>query len=147
MTIEITNEKKNPLLGRKEVGFSLTSKITPSREAIKAELSKVLKTKEEFVVIDLVDQKTGSNVTTGKAKVYENSEVMAKVELEYKSKRGVKEKKEESAPTPEPAPTEAPATEEKPSKEAPIGPVADEKPPEEAPVEASVDEKPEEKSE
>jgi len=114
MSIEITSENKNPLLGRKEVEFQLVSKITPTRSGLKAELAKALKAKEELIVIDIVDQKTGSNLTTGKAKVYEKEDVMAKVDLAYRSKRGVKEQKE----APAPAPAEAPA--DKTKEEAPV---------------------------
>ncbi len=127
MKLEITNETKNPLLGRKEVTFQVVEKITPSRADLKSELVKALKTKEELIVIDLVDQKTGTNLTTGTVKVYENEAALKKVALEYKSKRGVKEKKEEA---PAPAPAEAPVEEAK--EEAPV---------EEAPAEAPAEEK------
>lgn len=119
MNIEITNETKNPLLGRKEAEFQLMGKVTPSRKELKSELAKALKAKEELIVVDMVDQKSGSNLTTGRAKVYEDEETMSKVELGYHEKRGVKGKKEE-APA---APAEAPK-EEKP-EEAPKGEAED----------------------
>jgi ribosomal protein S24E len=96
MKIEIASEAKNSFLGRKEITFQTIGKPTPSREALKAELSKLIKANEQLIVIDLVDQKTGSNLVIGKAKVYDNEEVMKKVELDYRNKRGVKEKKEEA---------------------------------------------------
>jgi ribosomal protein S24E len=127
MKLEITNETKNPLLGRKEVTFQVVEKITPSRADLKSELVKALKTKEELIVIDLVDQKTGTNLTTGTAKVYENEAALKKVALKYKNKRGVKEKKEE-------APAAAPA-------KAPVEEAKEEAPAEEAPAEAPAEEK------
>jgi len=140
MKLEIANETKNPLLGRKEVDFQVVEKVTPSRADLKAALAKSLKTKEDLIVIDLVDQKTGTNLTTGKAKIYENAEIMKKVDLEYRNKRGVKEKKEEKTPAAEApaAPTEAPA--EAPKEDAP----AEDAPAEEAKEEAPAEEKAEE---
>jgi ribosomal protein S24E len=102
MKVEITSETKNPLLSRTEVEFSLVQKVTPSRAILKGEVAKAAKGKVELTVIDIVDQKTGSNLITGKAKIYDNEKSMKKLNLEYKNKRGVVEKKEEAT-----APAEA----------------------------------------
>ena len=120
MKVEIISDEKNPLLGRREAEFQLVESVTPSRHELKAELAKVLKAKEELIVIDVVDQKTGSNLTTGRVKIYETGDIKQKVDLDYKDKRGVKEKKEEAAPaevpTEEPK-EETPKEEEKPAEE------------------------------
>jgi ribosomal protein S24E len=115
MKIEITNEVKNSLLNRKEVEFQVVEKITPSRESLQKEIAKAAKGKPELVVIDMVGQRSGSNLTVGRAKVYDNDKVMAEVELAYRQKRGVKEKPEGEEST-----EEAPAEKkEEPKEEAP----------------------------
>ncbi len=87
MNVEIIKEEYNPLLGRREVEFQLEDKPTPTRVKIKTELSKKLKTGENLIVIDIIDQKTGYNLITGKAKVYDKEEIMRKIEPEYLTRR------------------------------------------------------------
>jgi ribosomal protein S24E len=142
MKVEITEESKNPLLGRKEVSFRTADKVTPSRSELKAELSKSLKKDEKLIVIDVVKQMTGSNIIGGKAKVYNNEKDLAKIELDYKNKRGVKEKKEDAAPAEEKKPAEpaAEAQEEAPAE----APKEESKAPQEESAEAPAEEKKEE---
>jgi len=103
--IEITSDKKNVLLGRRELEFSLPGKLTPSRKETRAELAKQLGVKENLIVIDSIVQRTGSNITLGRAKVYNSEEVMKDVILGYKTTRGEKKKENEAtAPTPAKAP-------------------------------------------
>ncbi len=104
MKIEITKDAKNPLLKRREVEFRIESKITPSRAETKSELAKALKANEALLVVDLIDQKMGSNVTTGRAKVYEDADALKAIELSYKLQRGVKKKEGEAAAKPAEAP-------------------------------------------
>ena len=138
MNLEIANQKKNLLLGRREIEFQIEGKPTPSRAQIKLELAKKLKAKEQLIVIDLVDQKTGYNIISGRAKVYDSEGVMSKVELDYRSKRGVKEKKEGAPPvrTEAVAPAEAEKPAENPAEEAPAEEALAEASAEEAPAEA-----------
>jgi ribosomal protein S24E len=100
--IEITSDKKNKLLGRRELEFSLPGKLTPSRKETKADLAKQLGVPESKIVIDSIVQRTGSNITLGKAKVYETEDAVKKISLGYKSARGEK-KKEAAAAAPAPA--------------------------------------------
>jgi ribosomal protein S24E len=102
MAIEITSDKKNQLLGRRELEFTLPGKLTPSRKETKADLAKALNVPENLIVIDTIVQRTGSNITLGKAKVYANEAILKSVTLDYKNKRGEK-KKDDTAPA---APTE-----------------------------------------
>lgn len=97
--IEITGDKKNVLLGRRELEFSLPGKLTPSRKETKADLAKQLGVPESHIVIDSIVQRTGSNITLGKAKVYNDTDVMKKVTLSYKNTRGEKKKEGEAAPS------------------------------------------------
>ena len=98
MSVEIISDKKNPLLQRREVEFTASGKTTPSRKELKAELAKALKANEKLIVIDFIDQKMGTNINTGKVKVYDSEEALKKISLGYKTKRDIKEKKEGDAP-------------------------------------------------
>lgn len=154
MKIEIKEDKKNPLLDRREVRFTADSKLTPTRKEIKSTIAGILKTKEDLLVIDSIRQVSGKNLSEGYAKVYNNTDVLKKIELSYKLERGTKEKKKEETPAPsaeEAAP--APPTEEKPPEgeaPAPAGeeetPTEVEKPAEEAPAPAVEEEKPAEET-
>jgi len=103
MSIQIISDKKNLLLQRREVEFTDSGKTTPSRESIKPELAKALKANEKLLVIDYIEQKMGTNLNAGKAKVYDNEEAMKAISLDYKSTRGIKKKEgEEAAPAAKP---------------------------------------------
>jgi small subunit ribosomal protein S24e len=116
MSVEIISDKKNPLLQRREVEFTASGKTTPSRKELKAELAKALKANEKLIVIDFIDQKMGTNINTGKVKVYDSEEALKKISLGYKTKRDTVEKKKEGdAPAEK---TEKPKT-EVPKTEAP----------------------------
>ncbi len=146
MNIEITSEKKNPLLGRREIQFEIQGRLTPARADLKSELAKKLKAKDDMVVIDVVEQRTGYNVVTGRAKAYDDGKVMEKVELAYRSERDAKEKKEgEEAPA-EKAPAEQkqePKPEEK-KEEKPEEKTAEDKKPKADAGEESSEKPPEE---
>lgn len=103
MSIQITSDKKNPLLQRREVEFAATGKTTPSRKELKAELAKTLKADEKLIVIDYIDQKMGTNFNTGKVKVYDSEEALKRISLSYKVARDTGEKNEKEAPAEKPA--------------------------------------------
>jgi len=147
MKIEITEDKKNPLLDRREVRFTVDTKTTPSRKEIKSTIANSLKAKEDLLVIDTIRQISGKNLSEGYVKVYANTEALKEIELGYKLERGTKEQKkpEEPAPAPEQKPPEgeAPAAEEeKPAEEAKEE-AKEEKPAEGAPSEEKEKPKPE----
>lgn len=98
MAIEITSDRKNVLLGRRELEFTLPGKLTPSRKETKVDLAKQLNVSENLIVIDKIEQRTGSNLTLGSAKVYGSEEVMKDVTLSYKNARGTKKKGNAVAP-------------------------------------------------
>lgn len=98
MAIEITNDRRNVLLGRRELEFTLPGKLTPSRKDTKTELAKTLNVNENLIVIDKIEQRTGSNLTLGTAKIYGSEDVMKKVSHSYKTTRGIKKKEEGVAP-------------------------------------------------
>jgi ribosomal protein S24E len=106
--IEITSDRKNKLLCRRELEFSLPGKLTPSRTETKAALAKQLGVPEGKIVIDSIVQRTGSNITLGKAKIYDSEDAMKKLSFEYKAVRGEKKKEPEAAAKPAEKPAEKP---------------------------------------
>ncbi|UAL07355.1 MAG: 30S ribosomal protein S24e [Candidatus Methanogranum gryphiswaldense] len=98
MKMEIKEQKKNPLMKRAEVYFTLehVGQSTPGRNVIAEELSKKLKTKRNCVVIDSVESVYGIGKSEGYAKVYDSKEAALEFESEYLLKRNGIEK--EAAP-------------------------------------------------
>lgn len=155
MKIQILEQKKNPLLKREELSVSIEhpGKATPSRREILPELAKVLKSKEELLIIDKIFSVYGRNVSEARILAYKNKNEIPKEKLEKMKGRMMEKKKAAPAEAPAPAegkPEEAPKEgeakeekpespkDEKPAEEAP----AEEKPKEEKPAEGA---KPEEK--
>jgi small subunit ribosomal protein S24e len=88
MEIEITEEKKNQLLRRKEVKFKLHHDgASPSREEARKALIKALKCTSNLLVIDKMDTEFGKQETVGYAKVYEDEERLKEIEREHILKR------------------------------------------------------------
>jgi len=84
MDIKVLEEKKNPLLQRREVKFSVSHNLgTPSREEIKAKIAAYLNSKPELVIIDHMRSEFGKRETRGYAKIYETEEHMKKTETEH----------------------------------------------------------------
>lgn len=105
MKIEIKEKKENPLQDRVEVKFTVdhTGEATPTRKAVTAELSKMMKAKNDSVVLNNLDTTYGRGISKGYAKVYGSKESALEFEREYLLKRNGIEKD--------------PATEGKPAEE------------------------------
>ncbi|MFP4188418.1 MAG: 30S ribosomal protein S24e [Halobacteriales archaeon] len=99
MEIEITDEEKNELLNRKEIGFSIVhDEETPSRLAVRDSLAAKLDKDSDEVVVHKMDTKFGMNETLGHAKIYESPEDAREIEEEYmleRNKIGADEEAEE----------------------------------------------------
>ncbi len=115
MDIKVLEEKKNPLLQRREVRFSVSHNLgTPSREDIKAKIAAYLNSKPELVIIERMNPEFGKRETRGYAKIYETAERLKSVETEHivqRNERKKEAKKEGEAPKAEvkaEAPKEAP---------------------------------------
>jgi small subunit ribosomal protein S24e len=109
MDIKVLEEKKNPLLQRREVKFSVSHNLgTPSREEIKGKIAAYLNSKPELVIIDNMRSEFGKRETKGYAKIYETAERLKSVETEHIVQRN--EKKKEAKKEGE-APKEAPKAE------------------------------------
>jgi len=90
MQIKIESTKNNPLLKRKEVGFSIiqgTKEKTPPRLEVKKALAAEMKIGDELVFVKKMHTKTGTNITLGVANVYQTVEQAKVVEPEYIRKR------------------------------------------------------------
>lgn len=91
MDIKVLEEKKNPLLQRREVKFSVSHNLgTPSRDEIKAKIAAYLNSKPELVIIERMRSQFGKRETHGYAKIYETVERMKSVETEHIVQRNAK---------------------------------------------------------
>lgn len=90
MQIKIESTKNNPLLKRKEVGFTIIQgpkEKTPQRLEVKKALAIELKIGDDTVFVKKMHTKTGTNITVGLANVYQKVEQAALVEPGYIRKR------------------------------------------------------------
>jgi small subunit ribosomal protein S24e len=112
MKIEITNQKENPLQGRKEVYFTIdhVGETTPGRNAVAEDIAKKMKSKRDCVVVDSIESVYGIGKSKGYAKVYDSKESAMSFENKHLLKRngiGVEAPapaaKDGAAPAPAPA--------------------------------------------
>jgi len=100
MEIKIVSTKDNPLLKRKEVGFTITQgpkEKTPQRLDAKRAVANAVQVKENVVYIKSMETLTGTSITKGFANVYQSDEQAKKVEPEYIQKRNNPQKPKEEA--------------------------------------------------
>ena len=91
MDIKVLEEKKNPLLQRREVKFSVSHNLgTPSRDEIKAKIAAYLNSKPELVIVERMNPEFGKRETRGYAKIYETEEYMKKTETAHIIQRNAK---------------------------------------------------------
>jgi len=98
MEIKIVSTKENPLLKRKEVGFTITQgpkEKTPNRLETKRAIANAVQVKEAVVYIKFMETLTGTNITNGVANVYQSVDQAQIVEPEYIRKRNNPEKSKE----------------------------------------------------
>ena len=108
MKLEIKEKREAPLLSRTRVQASAVfDKETPSREAIRKEISKILKVGEDLVIIKHVYTKFGKKEAKIIAHIYEKVDDAKRIEEEHLLKKHFKEEKKEAAA--EAAPAEAKA--------------------------------------
>lgn len=138
MEIRILEERSNPLMKRHEYRFEVAhaTAATPSRDAVRGELSKLVKAPKDRVIIERMHARFGTATTRGDALVYETAEAAKSITRAHILVRnGLKEKESKPGPSPSPpAPAEAP----KPAPSAPPAPAeakAEEPPPAAAPPE------------
>ena len=90
MQVKIDSTKDNPLLKRKEVGFTIVSgpkEKTPQRLEVKKAIAVEMKLGNDVVFVKRMRTKTGTSITVGVANVYESVNQAKLVEPEYIRKR------------------------------------------------------------
>ncbi len=90
MQVKIDSIKDNPLLKRKEVGFTIASgpkEKTPPRLEVKKAVAMEMKIGDDIVFIKRMHTKTGTSITVGVANVYQSVNQAKLVEPEYIRKR------------------------------------------------------------
>ena len=98
MDFKIESDKRNELLSRRELQFTLTyDGATPSRMQIIGKLCALLNTKESQVVLDSLKSTFGKTMLSGKARVYDSEDAKKKTEHPHLSARGMPKPKEEGA--------------------------------------------------
>src|SRR5665647_1994431 len=101
MQVKIDTIKDNPLLKRKEVGFTIVSgpkEKTPQRLEVKKAVAIEMKLGDDVVFIKRMRTKTGTSITVGVANVYQSVNQAKLVEPEYIRKRNIPpEKSKEEA--------------------------------------------------
>jgi len=111
--IKILEDRPNPLLKRHEYRFEVAhaTAATPSRDAVRGELSKLVKAPKDRVIIEAMHARYGTAVTRGEAAVYESADVAkATARSHILVRNGLKEKAAKAGAAPA-APAEAPKPE------------------------------------
>ena len=105
MEINIIDDKKNPLLSRREIVCMVTKKgTTPSKNDVAIQITNELKLKKECVFVDAVYQKYGRPSSEVHVRVYDRKELVPGYEKPKKdadsteTKKDSAESKEEKAP-------------------------------------------------
>jgi small subunit ribosomal protein S24e len=96
MDFEIISDKRNELLSRREVQFSLKYEgATPSRMQIIGKLCALFNVKEYQVTLDSLHSSFGKTEIRGSARIYDSEEGKTKTERAYLAARGMPKPKEE----------------------------------------------------
>lgn len=118
MEIDIIDDKKNPLLSRREIICMVTKKgTTPSKNDIATQVSNELKLKKECVFIDAVYQKYGRPTSEVHVRVYDKKELVPGYEKPKKDANSAEAKKESASESK--APEEAKEAPEKKEEKTP----------------------------
>ena len=95
MKLHLLNQKEEKLFSRKEVNFRVDfERVTPSKEELKKQISEHLKLDPELVKIEKADQKFGERSADVSVLVYNDKEIMKKIEVRNKKAKKKEEKKE-----------------------------------------------------
>lgn len=98
MDFEITSDKRNELLSRREVQFALRYEgATPSRLQIIGKLCALLNIKENQITLDTLHSSFGKTEISGSARIYDNEESRNSTEHPHLAARGMPKPKEEGA--------------------------------------------------
>jgi small subunit ribosomal protein S24e len=135
--IKILEDRPNPLLKRHEYRFEVAhaTAATPTRDAVRGELSKLVRAPKDRVIIERMRARYGTATSRGEALVYDTAEAAKAITRSHILVRnGLKEKEAKGpaapADTAPAAPAAAPkgdtaATESKPTPAAKDAPAAE----------------------
>ena len=140
MKLEVTNEKKNPLVNRTEIKAHTTSDVNPKKFDVAKVLAEKYSVPVDNIRVLTIYGKYGTNEFDIAANIYESKEERDKVELYSKKEKEAEAKAIEAEAAPAEEAKEEPKAEEPKAEE----PKAEEAAPVETPVEEA---KPEEKAE
>lgn len=98
MEINVSKDSNNPVIGRREIWFSITQEDrTPSKDDAKKELCKKLNLSPESTIIVRLDQEFGTRMSRALAHSYPSAEALKKFEQEHLFEREVKKAKKAAA--------------------------------------------------
>ncbi len=110
MDINVTEDKNNALLNRREINFTVKFEgPTPSRNDVKAKLVAMLNAPLDLTIIQKLGSEYGMQELAGYAKIYEDAARMTQVERKHMITR--------NEVPPEPEPEVAEEAEEAPAEE------------------------------
>ncbi len=113
MKLEVVEHRKNPLMKREEVLFSVDhgGRATPSRADLLKEVARKVKAKEDLVIIDRIFTSTGDSRSSLRVLVYKKANDIPKGKIEKMKTRMEKKKKPTGEAKPEGKPEEKKAEE------------------------------------
>jgi len=83
----MTSTRVNPLVGRREIVFTIEEKTTPSRMDVRREIAVLLKTDVDKVWLRQLKTKTGTHRNVGLVHVYDDAAKAMRAEPAYIVKR------------------------------------------------------------
>jgi small subunit ribosomal protein S24e len=111
LELKILEERPNPLLKRTEYRFEVghATAATPTRDSVRAELAKVLKSPKDRIIVEKMNARFGTARSEGFAAAYQSADALNAVVREHiLIRNGLKEKAVKALPGSAPAP-EAPS--------------------------------------
>ncbi|MBS7639303.1 MAG: 30S ribosomal protein S24e [Candidatus Bathyarchaeia archaeon] len=95
MKISVISNKRNELLKRNEVIFSIShnGSPTPSRIEVRREIARILKVDAERVYIRKIESVTGAAASIGEAHIYDSQDQAKIIEPEHIIRRNTQQNK------------------------------------------------------
>lgn len=96
MKINIIGNRRNELLKRNEVIFSIShdGSPTPSRIEVRREIARILRVNAERVYVRKIESVTGTATSIGEAHIYDSQDQARVIEPEYIIRRNTQQAKE-----------------------------------------------------
>lgn len=112
MEIRILEQRANPLLKRQELRFEIAhpTAATPQRDAVRGELSKMLKAPRDSVIVERMGARFGTATTLGVANIYDSVDAAKSISREHILVRNGLQEKTPTGGAPAEAPAASPQT-------------------------------------